>query len=258
MKSLTLILFFFSITLIAQESPQWHAVYQYKRILSEKAKQRRDSSIAQQPAMAAMLKRIYKRIDNREYLMDFNKTASIYKEKPRLDKPGGFGGGRPSRVLYKNIKTHRYTQLRPLMQQVYLIKDSLPKYHWKTTNESKTIGKYMVVKAEADYNEKGKKKHLTAWFTPEIPISNGPDKFGGLPGLIIELNNNNEEVYLLKELMVNPKNKVEIKAPEKGKVVDEKTFKIEAEKLRKKMMKMYQNRRGSKGGNKGVRISIVR
>ena len=131
------------------------------------------------------------------------------------------------------------------------------------TNESKPIGKYTAIKAEANIKEKNRKgkevnKKIIAWFTPEIPVGAGPQKFWGLPGLILELNNNGEEVYLLKEIVYNPKDGLVIKAPEKGKKVDQKTFEKEQEKLRKKMMEMYKNRRGDKNGKGGVRISIVR
>ncbi len=258
-NTVNLIFLLLSFTMFSQNSPQWHAVYQYKRILSEKAKQRRDSSIAKQPEMADMLRKIYKRFDNREYKMDFNRTTSIFKEKQKLGKPGeSFGGYRPQRELYKNISTQTYTEMRPLMQEVYLIKDSLPKYNWHITNESKQIGKYMVVKAEADYQKEDKDIHLIAWFTPEIPVQNGPSKFGGLPGLILELNNNNEEVYLLKELVINPKSRTEIIEPDKGKVVDEKTYKEEMKKMREKMQKMYKSRRGNKNSGSSHRITIVR
>ena len=243
---------------------QWHTVYQYKRILSEKEKQLRDSSLKNQPQMAEMLKRVYKRIDNREYIMNFNKTASVFKEKPKLDKPGkySFGGSVRDRLLYKDLKNGTFKEKRPSMQQVFLISDSLPKYDWQLTNESKQIGKYTAIKAEANIKEKNSKgkeenKKIVAWFTPEIPVGAGPQKFWGLPGLILELNNNGKEVYLLKEIVYNPKDGLAIKAPEKGKKVDQKTFEKERKELMEKMEKMYKNRRGDngKGGN---RIMIVR
>ena len=28
---------------------------------------------------------------------------------------------------------------------------------------------------------------ITAWYTPQIPVSHGPAEYGGLPGLILEL-----------------------------------------------------------------------
>ena len=50
----------------------------------------------------------------------------------------------------------------------------------------------------------------TAWYAPEIPISNGPETFGGLPGLILELHTP-RMVYLCSEVVLNPKKPIKIK-----------------------------------------------
>ena len=54
---------------------------------------------------------------------------------------------------------------------------------WVIVEDStKTILDYQCVMATTDYH--GRK--WTVWFTPEIPIQDGPWKFCGLPGLIME------------------------------------------------------------------------
>ena len=54
---------------------------------------------------------------------------------------------------------------------------------WVIAEDSaKTILDYQCIMATADYH--GRK--WTVWFTPEIPIQDGPWKFCGLPGLIME------------------------------------------------------------------------
>ncbi len=54
---------------------------------------------------------------------------------------------------------------------------------WKLSNEKKMIGKWNCQKAETNYN--GRK--WIAYFTYEIPINDGPYKFMGLPGFIVEV-----------------------------------------------------------------------
>ncbi|MCQ9637483.1 GLPGLI family protein [Chryseobacterium sp. WG23] len=54
---------------------------------------------------------------------------------------------------------------------------------WKITDHTKRINELKVQQAETNF---GGRKWI-AWFTPEIPLSYGPYKFNGLPGLIIEI-----------------------------------------------------------------------
>ena len=54
---------------------------------------------------------------------------------------------------------------------------------WKISSETRKIGDYKVQKAETDFG--GRK--WTAWFTTDLPYQDGPYKFGGLPGLIVKV-----------------------------------------------------------------------
>ena len=54
---------------------------------------------------------------------------------------------------------------------------------WQIVEDStKTVLGYQCIMASTDYH--GRK--WTVWFTPEIPVQDGPWKFCGLPGLILE------------------------------------------------------------------------
>ena len=58
--------------------------------------------------------------------------------------------------------------------------------NWQIHADTATIGNFPVQKATVSYGG----RNWTAWFTPEIPISDGPYKFSGLPGLILEISDN--------------------------------------------------------------------
>lgn len=88
--------------------------------------------------------------------------------------------------------------------------------------------------------------HITAWFTPEIPVNQGPEMYWGLPGLILEVNDG-KTVILCSKVVLNSKDKAEIKAPTKGTVVTQKEF---DETVTKKMEEWRQMNQG-RGGNGG-------
>ena len=64
---------------------------------------------------------------------------------------------------------------------------------------------------------------ITAWYTPEIPINQGPEGYWGLPGLILEVNDGKTTI-LCSKVVLNSKDKVEIKAPNNGKQVSQKEY----------------------------------
>jgi GLPGLI family protein len=69
--------------------------------------------------------------------------------------------------------------------------DTLQKIDWLLVNESKKIGEYECFKAKCNY----KGRSYTAWYTLEIPVSYGPWKLNGLPGLILMAFEDNGMMY---------------------------------------------------------------
>ena len=87
---------------------------------------------------------------------------------------------------------------------------------------------------------------VTAWYTPQIPIGNGPGEYAGLPGLILELNFYRTTI-LCSKIVMNPKESDEIKAPTKGKEVSREEYnKIVKEKTDE--LRGNFRRGGSRGG----------
>lgn len=64
----------------------------------------------------------------------------------------------------------------------YLYQETTPKMQWKLTTEHKTLLDYDCTAATCSYRGRNYK----VWFTTKIPLSYGPWKFTGLPGLVME------------------------------------------------------------------------
>jgi GLPGLI family protein len=96
-----------------------------------------------------------------------------------------------------------------LLKRAFLLEDTFPTFNWVLHNENKTFGNITCQKATIYY----KGRNYIAWFAPSIPVNNGPWKFQGLPGLILEIYDIEKEVqFLFKSLSIpdNICNKIDV------------------------------------------------
>ena len=123
-------------------------------------------------------------------------TINAEMQKRRAAAGGGsfsFSAGtmKPAYVSYKVTKS--YPDFKTVLhtgigRDSYAISET-ESINWKIVSESKTIGEFKAQKATADF---GGRKWI-AWFTPDIPFQDGPYKFSGLPGLILELEDTKQQ-----------------------------------------------------------------
>jgi GLPGLI family protein len=194
---------------------------------------------------------------------------------------GKWGSSFSAGMQYKNIKSQQYLQDQEFFGKQFLITDSLSKLNWKLGTETKQIGQYLCMKATAvktvdefdwrSMRRKPKSKEVredetkkdstatsvsedieipkqievTAWYTPQIPVSHGPGDFWGLPGLILEVNTDKTTI-LCSKIIMNPQEKVQIKAPEKGDVVSRQKYNETVKKKMEEMRSMYGGRRNKR------------
>ena len=126
---------------------QGMAVYESKPSTSD-FKTRMEGTKAMTPDMQKMIEERMKKMFEKTFILNFNKSASIYKEEEKLEAPGQGGGG--MRIMssmmggggtnYKNVKQKTYSVDKEFMGKEFLIKDSLPNYAWKMESETKLIG----------------------------------------------------------------------------------------------------------------------
>lgn len=82
---------------------------------------------------------------------------------------------------------------------------------------------------------------VTAWYTPQIPVNQGPGDYWGLPGLILEVNANRTTI-LCSKIVLNPDEKEDIKIPAKGKEVTRAEYNDIMKKKMEEMREMYGGR----------------
>lgn len=88
--------------------------------------------------------------------------------------------------MFSVYKDHESSSLifefSDLNQKSHYYADTLFPMHWVTSETQKMIGGIPCFKAVTRFKGRG----YTAWYAPTITINDGPWKLGGLPGLILE------------------------------------------------------------------------
>jgi GLPGLI family protein len=230
----------------------------------------------------AQKKQVAARMKNRlekEYILTFNKEESTFYEDEKLDAMSGatdsWGKNFTPGMQYKNVKTNSQIQSQEFYGKQFLVKDKLQAIDWVLGSETKQIGKYSCFKATASIptndltwydfswnrlsNTNEKKVDSTgveievetiidmteveAWYSPQIPVGHGPSEYWGLPGLILEVSAGNT-IMLCSKIVMNPEEKIEIVAPDKGKVITKKDYQ---ETISEKMKEFRNNRGRSRG-----------
>ena len=285
--------------IIQAQNFQGMAVYESKTSTAEFAKGLSGNKDIT-PEMQKQIEERMKKMFEKTFILNFDKSASIYKEEEKLDAPGEQGGRRMMASMmggggthYKNVKDKQFIVDKEFFGKEFLIKDSLPKYDWKMEGESKQIGNYTCFKAtavvkvnESDFRnfrfknrdkketetktetvkdtakakktnftedwEMPKENTITAWYCPEIPVNQGPENYWGLPGLILEVNDG-KTVMLCTKIVMNAKDKVEIKPATKGKQVTQTEYNDIVKKKMKEMQEMNSGPGGQQRG--GFRMS---
>lgn len=179
-----------------------------------------------------------------DYKLKTNGTESEYKMQEKINNDQSPAGIILSQItamdkepLYKDIKAGYY--LKPYdVGKTYLMKDSLQNIQWKITKEKVQIAGLDTYKATGVMNDS---IPVTAWYTPKINIKDGPDRFSGLPGLILktEFEMNGAGITITATNISVRDEEITINKPSKGKEISEKEFYEEMRKLQEQAQEMY-------------------
>jgi len=283
MKIIFILLFCLSISFGNAQTFTGQATYQSKTVFDMKlgGDQINDQMRAQ---ISEMMKKQFEKTYTLDFNSEeslYQEEQNLAAPTGRSGMMSGMMGNFQSGSQYKHIKDSLYLESKEFFGKSFLIQDSLPVLKWELVNESKQIGQYVVFKAVAvkeldktaftelrkkekegdeentllendsivsplDQFEMPKSIEIVAWYTPQVPVSHGPSEFWGLPGLIMEVQSGKTTI-LCSKLILNPKEKVDIEAPSKGKQVTQKEFQDMVLEKTQEMQDMYGG--GKRGGN---------
>ncbi len=215
-----------------------------------------------------------------KHTLIFSDSISVFKLIPEDEAPDPFdgqgGGGGMMRMmsrfggdggdLYKNFGQTKSIQTQELGGKTFLIVDTIKPQPWKLSMETKQILGYNCHKAtrkapvplrvmsafgraggpppsattDSSKSAAPKEMEIVAWFADALISPVGPESYGQLPGVILELNvDNGATVFTAKEVKKTVDAK-ELKEPKKGKVVTQEEY--------RKLMQQMMSNFGGQGG----------
>ena len=203
----------------------------------------------------------------------FNESVSLFRsvvdeEAPDPFANAGGGGGGGMRMNFRMPTANTYTDMAKQMQyeeraffeKEFLIVDSLKQYKWKLSEETKTIAKQLCKKATtmitapqmrmrvsmgggnntdttANTPRAPKETELVVWYAENIPVSFGPDNYSGLPGVIMEIDQDNGATVTTAVEVSAKYPKKELVAPTKGDKMNRAQFQENMQKLMQDMQR---------------------
>jgi len=126
-----------------------------------------------------------------QYIADSIKEA--YKDRERTQQSfNEMRSKMPMSALnfyvFKKQNSAQVSFTEKIVKDNYRYIQDIDDLNWEILPETKEVAGFVAQKAKASFSG----RDYTAWFTTEIPISEGPYKFRGLPGLILEISDNND------------------------------------------------------------------
>lgn len=119
-------------------------------------------------------------------------------------------------MFFKDFSASRLLIRQLIWGKAYRTEEPLPSIQWTITPETRQIGKFNCHKALTRFRG----RDYEAWFCPDVPVKDGPWKFQGLPGLIMDIYDSKREIRIFIETIHIPASVGEsLKIPQDGKYV---------------------------------------
>lgn len=151
-------------------------------------------------------------LELKEFTLSYDKTQSFFKQEKYIPKDELYSKLSATVIgaqfdYFQNSTLKEAIHNQEVSGKMYQVDYSFKMKDWKLTNESTTINDYTCYKAILiQYNKRTESNfEIVAWYTPNIPAGFGPIGYGGLPGIILQLQYKTF-VYTATAITLNPKN----------------------------------------------------
>jgi GLPGLI family protein len=117
----------------------------------------------------------------------FDTARAIYKPGRELENAyKGYTGDGPAadNIVLTNFATHTVRAIKHVYEQKFQVQDSIRSMDWIAKDEIRTIANFKCRKAVGRICDS---VYVVAFYTEDIIAAGGPEMFGGLPGMILEL-----------------------------------------------------------------------
>lgn len=104
--------------------------------------------------------------------------------------------------VVKDLKSGTLQFIGHIFMDSYIYEETIPDIKWRLTNETQEICGYNCNKATATFRG----RTWTAWYC-DLPLNNGPWKFGNLPGLILKIEDEDKE-HIFEAISIRKSNHV--------------------------------------------------
>jgi GLPGLI family protein len=159
---------------------------------------------------------------NSEYtqksFLEFSPEAYRYEEIKEDESTLGYSWRSEEYYIFRDMKSNSTYDVIRTLNKLYVVEDSIRNPKWKILNDLREIAGHMCM--NASYYDELKMNKITAWFALDWPVPMGPERFGGLPGVILEISINNGaqiisadkiELYESDSIIAKPIHKKKVK-----------------------------------------------
>jgi len=141
----------------------------------------------------------------------YNSNAYRYEDVEDQSEYVGHSWRTSEYFIYRDLKQNTTYDVMRMLNKLYVIQDTIRYQNWKMLNDMKEIAGHICM--NASYTDTIKDNDIVAWFALDLPISIGPERFGGLPGMILEIDINNGAMVITAEEIIEYESDTIIEKP---------------------------------------------